>query len=435
VSIYVLGNEKTKEHIILRESGLKSGDSIDYSSVDSIRKVMQDRIFNLALFIQVKVVFDSVSESEKVCKIEVYERFFTIPGFNIELADRTFNEWWFVYNHKLSRLQYGISVVQKNCFGRNHTLSAIFQTGFSDYLNLSYQIPYFTANEKMGLNLSFQFLSNHELAYGISDSNRLIYTRNDTLLRNRSRFDAEFSFRNNAFFHQFFTLSFHTNNISDHVYSLNEHYLLKYNKAVNLISFSYLVDFNKTDIHFYPLKGMQIVADLSYYRALANTNFGQLNYNAYLAKYYSYGKNIYSAHSLQFFGTISPYFSYLFSPSLGYSGVFIRSYEYYLVKGNTISLVKNEAKYKLIDKWFLIKFLPLNKFNKVPLQIYPKIYIDAAYVADNRLFVNYYLNNTLLIGTGAGIDIVSYYDIVVRIEAGLNLLKEKSLFFHLNKGI
>lgn len=41
------------------------------------------------------------------------------------------------------------------------------------------------------------------------------------------------------------------------------------------------------------------------------------------------------------------------------------------------------------------------------------------------------LQNSLLYGTGVGIDFVTYYDKVLRVEYGINGLGESGLFLHL----
>jgi|GEM_PF-6443205 len=433
--INISGNKKTKEHVILREIDIKAGDSFYYFQKDSLIHSLQNKIFNLALFIKVKVFLDSLSVNERICRIEVSERFYTIPGLSIELADRTFNEWWYLYNHRLNRLQYGFSIIQKNCFGLNHTLSTIVQTGFSDYYSIGYLIPFIKLSKNSGFNLNFQYLKNDELAYNISDSNMLKYIRNDSTLRIRTRTDAEFRFQENLFTKHQITFSFHTNSISEKTYQLNSNYLLPGIKRLNFFSLAYLFDLNKTDIHFYPTKGYHVQANFSYSGLLSGQNFRHFNYNFYLASFNHHKKKAFLANSLYFEGLVANKPSYLYSPSLGYSGIFIRSYEYYLIKGTHLFLNKNELKYKITDKWINLKFLPLTKFNNIPLQIYPKLFLDIGFLSDKNLFSSFLLNNKYLLGVGTGIDLVSYYDIVIRIEAGYNLNREKSLFFHLNKGI
>ena len=63
-----------------------------------------------------------------------------------------------------------------------------------------------------------------------------------------------------------------------------------------------------------------------------------------------------------------------------------------------------------------------------------KVFVDFGYMYSKSELV-YSQNNTLLYGYGIGVDFVSYYDIVFRVEYSFNKQNEQNLFFHFNKAI
>ncbi|MDH5368373.1 MAG: outer membrane protein assembly factor, partial [Cyclobacteriaceae bacterium] len=106
---------------------------------------------------------------------------------------------------------------------------------------------------------------------------------------------------------------------------------------------------------------------------------------------------------------------------LGYGSKLVRGYETYIIEGVNYFLNKTTFKKTLIDgKFNLFGFVP-NQFKKVPYAVYFKTFFDFGY-AEN--YPNYVQNNLLsdqwIYSGGIGIDIVTYYDSVIRLEYSLN---------------
>ena len=64
----------------------------------------------------------------------------------------------------------------------------------------------------------------------------------------------------------------------------------------------------------------------------------------------------------------------------------------------------------------------------LPFSIFAKTYVDAGYSYNKKKF-NTNLNNRLLYTGGFGIDILTLYDIRLKIEYSFNQLGQHSLFF------
>jgi hypothetical protein len=65
----------------------------------------------------------------------------------------------------------------------------------------------------------------------------------------------------------------------------------------------------------------------------------------------------------------------------------------------------------------------------IPFRIFVKTYGDMGY-SYNKSFTQNSLVNRMLYTGGAGVDVVTYYDIVLRFEYSCNQLGQKGLFLH-----
>ena len=72
-------------------------------------------------------------------------------------------------------------------------------------------------------------------------------------------------------------------------------------------------------------------------------------------------------------------------------------------------------------------------FNKIPFKIYAKTFADMGYSYSTQQFSSQ-LNNTFLGSAGIGLDIITFYDLQIRIEYSINQLGQNRLFLHNEKG-
>ncbi|HEY4935770.1 MAG TPA: hypothetical protein VII44_04285, partial [Puia sp.] len=113
---------------------------------------------------------------------------------------------------------------------------------------------------------------------------------------------------------------------------------------------------------------------------------------------------------------------------LGYGDYYMRGLEKYVVDGVGLLLDRNTVMRELAH--FSIPFLRNTAHDHIPFGIYVKTYVDLGYVLNRYNNLNS-LQNTLLYTYGAGFDVVTFYDLVLRFEYSVNQLGEKGLFFHI----
>ncbi len=136
-SIKISGNEKTEEHIILRELDFKSGDLVSKEQLE----FNEERVFSLGIFN--KVNFKTITENEiNILEILVEESWYIYPLPFLKLRENSFK-----------RSSYGLNLLYKNFRGRNESIWALITFGYDP----TYQIQYYNPVLITGKNLSYGF--------------------------------------------------------------------------------------------------------------------------------------------------------------------------------------------------------------------------------------------------------------------------------------
>ena len=181
----------------------------------------------------------------------------------------------------------------------------------------------------------------------------------------------------------------------------------------------------------YPTTGyyldFQIVKDGM---GIMDKKLNALSFSSQIRKYWQLSDRFYFSGSVKTMLTVKPS-PYYFYNTVGFSNDFIRGYELYVINGQNSLLMKTQLRYALVkNKIFKFNAIPADKFNKIPLAIYLGAFFDSGYIDSDINYRNNSLMNEPLYGSGVAIDVVSYYDMVFRMEYNINKLNEKGLFLH-----
>lgn len=423
-SIVFKGDFRTAEQLLLRELNLKVGDCIAVDSLSTQLKTAESRLFNTQLFN--KVAADTLSiQSKKVLHFYLDERFPIFPEPNLEFADRNFNVWWTEQNHRLNRLNLGLGLLHKNFRGRREQLGVNLQIGYTQKYAIKYEAPFVDKAKKHGLGTSIAYLSNLELAYK-TDANKLKFKRfEDKVALQQLEIAAWYRYRPKfASTHQVM-IGFRRLQIHDSIANFyNTNYLGNNRSKALVLNFSYRLDYNGVDNWNYPLKGFRAIgiANLDY--MLGAKLLPSIHWQA--DWYSDLGKNWYTSlivRGRKAFGTNLPY---IFQKNMGYDFDEMRGYEYYVHDGTFFNIVRTNIKYKLLDHQFK---LPIRYFRYIPLKLYLKIHSDWGYTYTAQKGNNF-LSNRNLYAAGFGLDIVTLYDIRIRLEYTLNDNGNRALYLH-----
>ena len=433
--IFVTGNKKTKTDYILREVSVKRGDTIPYNQLRIQLNRDEEKIFNLRIFEETKATILEQEDNEVVIQITVRERWYLWPIPIFRLADRNFNAWWNTRERDLSRLIYGLTLDHSNIRGRGERLRLTAQFGFVRNWQLFYQIPYIDKQKKVGFATLFGFTEFKNLAYQTTE-NVLDFTSSDEeLLRESYSVAGAFTYRRNFFTRHGITLGYSQNNIADTIAALNPNYLGDSRTKQRGLWLTYNLIYDNRDLVYYPLKG-------SYFNFLIRRfglgiwdDVGIWSTEIGYTKLFDLGKNYYFGSRVQLNASAPFDQPFVNQQRLGFFRNFVRGYELSVIEGPVYLLNRNTFKKKLFHREFKIrKFTRMDQFAKLPLGFYLNLFLDMGWSEKYPMEISRF-NNTLLLGTGLGLDIVTFYDVVIRLEYSYNLENETNFFLNVRAAI
>jgi len=431
--IVLEGNKKTKDRIILRELTLKEGDSLTEAQLKSKCWRTQQNLMNTSLFVYdtVSFILDTAAQQAHI-KIKVQERWYLWPGLIFEIQDRNFNSWWATKD--LFRINYGVSLTVYNLFGLNQTLTMIFRRGYTEQYGASYRIPFINKKQTMGLAASFNYYRNNEVWYRTEDDILKFYRDYKNYVRQDQEAKIGVTHRHKLYIRQSLELFYKKSSVTDTIEKLNTNYYNKGQTSIAYSSLQYRFAYDFRDYKPYPTKGYYLEASVikDGSQLFTDTATNNLSLFASAKTYFKLFKRTYVMTALK--GRYMPLYKpmYYFNRALGYSEV-IRGYEYYVVDGQNFMVFKGNLRFQVIrPRVIRMPIKRLQKFNNISYALYVGPFVDAGYVQDNYFFKNNALSNELLMGAGIGLDLITYYDLVFRVEFSMNRWQQPGIYLHLN---
>src|SRR5215467_6379790 len=159
---YIHGNRVTKRYIIERELPFKKGDTMFMPDLIRAFEAAREHLINTRLFNDVIVSLKEFRGFTVDIQIDVKERWYIFPLPYVRPVDRNFTAWA-EKNYSLSRLDYGLRYSQYNFTGRNDYLRIWLITGYSNQVELAYDLPYVDKNLKHGFGFGFSYANVKEL--------------------------------------------------------------------------------------------------------------------------------------------------------------------------------------------------------------------------------------------------------------------------------
>lgn len=433
--IIILGNKLTRNTIILRELRLKKGDVVSEADLQIILKRDQQKLFNLHLFNTVTLRSIPMGNDTVDLLIEVGERWYTFPVPRFQLSDRNFNEWWENYDHDWSRVNYGLKLYQYNLWGRNHTLTLNAQFGFQKVFQMMYRVPYINKEQKQGLIFELDFAEGKNIADS-TVNHKLKYFESRSVLRNTQGVGLTYTYRNNFYISHRIKYEYRNTTIADTLYALNPNYLgeEKQRQQYDAISYEFINDHR--DISAYPLKGYEFWAGIHKSGIGFRKDLDKTQVFVKFAGFIDLKKDFYLANLTYAFVSTPNDLPYLNYGSMGYDKLFVRGYEIYVIEGPKFFLNKTTLKKKIFSRNWHLNDWPIQQFNYFPIAIYLKTYADFGYVdnypAYEQKSVNNFFTNKVISGAGFGVDIITAYDMAIRVEYTFTSLAN-GFFLHLKK--
>ncbi|WP_317167804.1 BamA/TamA family outer membrane protein [Spirosoma sp. KUDC1026] len=460
-SVGLIGNYKTKDRIILREMSLHTGDTVRLSDLPERITWDQRNISNTVLFVTVDIkttltTADSVytadtpnlttpvdsaglaASSEKPAQLAqldltviMKERWYIIAYPVFDIADRNLNEWWYDRGRDLRRTIYGGRLSYRNVTGTNDRLQLAIERGFLQRTVLSYSRPYIDKAQKTGLRFDLSYSTNKEIPYR-TQADKWLFVRSDELLRTRMYAELILSHRRGLYQYHTAGVRYNLNEIADTIARLNPDYFLNGQTRQRYLSLSYGYRYDRRDNVVYPLQGKLITAGGGISGLLPGDNFRFVDAYASMTRYWSLGKQFYLASGVRgrvTWPTRQPYYNLR---GLGSSVDMVRGYELYVVDGQRTAIWRNSLRYQLFNVRKELSWLHIRQFNTLPIAAYITAFGDAGYVS-STVAEQYQsrLANRPLLGTGMSLDVVTFYNLVIRFSGTINAQGKTGFFFNL----
>lgn len=430
--ILILGNRVTKERIILRELSLRGDTTLSLADLRETIERDQKKLINTRLFLTATIDILPIQDPYVDLIVRVAERWYTVPAPFFRLADRNFNVWFTNQNRDWSRVIFGVRFIKYNFRGLNQRLYLLAQFGFSQQFAARYLIPYVDKAQKNGLEFGVSYLNSPNVNYLTLD-HRLLFTKG--LDFGKRSVAALVGWRHRPTFYNthFVDLKYTHRQVADTVAQLNPNYFLGDSPRQRYFSLAYRFVSDFRDYIGFPLKGhyWEVEAEKLGLSLLNDVNLWRVS--AAYAHYFDLGKGFYAASSLR--GYLStprrqPYANFI---GLGYNTIWLRGYELDAIEGQHYAINQNTVRKRIFSRTFDISpVMPMPQFSSLPLAIYLNTYIDHGYL---RNTINYEqsnrLSNRYLMGYGLGIDIVTFYDFVFRVEHSWRIDGERGIYFHI----
>ncbi len=441
-SIEINGNEKTKEKVILRELDFQVGDSLSTlpskrgfisfgkkrimlndttSELAQIISYSRENLINTKLFLTVDLTLQQIQGKDYKLIIDVTERWYiwAIPVVTVDAPN--FNEW--LADRDKDQLNKGIFLGHNNLWGLSHKLWMVAYGGSSSRYGIGYDIPWIGKGQKIGLATGVDYQTNAVVEYGSEDNERqMLYEKKS---KESLTLMSKLSFRPKLYNYSNLKLSFNYKRISDQLYELNPNFLPDTAQSVFSVDFYIDYIYDSRNNQAYPLEGQYLKGFVD------KKGLGLISYDV---DYFFYGidfhfyqtisKKLYVAEMVKAVSSTTDNMSYDYMLNMTSDDNFLRGYDHFALRGEKMYYFRGNVKYELVEPGVRRpKFAsPDSKFFNIQYALYFNLFSDVGYIKNFSATnipgdPNYNpYNNKFLYSWGAGLDLVSYYDLVLRFE-------------------
>lgn len=423
--IIVTGNKKTKKYIIGREIGFKEGSAYSISEILSGIQTSKQNLMNTSLFVDATVNFTNWISDSMDIYADVKERWYFFPLPYLKPIDRNLNVWIKDYDLSLDRVNYGMKFIGQNITGRNDRLNAWLINGYTQRAALRYYNPFSDNSLKHGWGFDFSYSRNRELNFDTKENKQVFFKDPSKFIREQFYAGGLYSYRSGSVVRHYLRLGVQGETVADTVVKLNANYLG--NKAAKVVYPELRYTYQYFDLNYipYPTKGTSVEFELLRRGLGKGTDLTQLQLR--VGKYFTLPRKFYISSIAEANLKIpfdQPFFNQSF---LGYNDSYLRGLEYYVVDGVAGGFIRNTIGKEI----YAVRFntgLRSKTYGSIPFRFYLKAYGDAGYVYNKNNILTNSLNNKLLYSGGIGLDIITIYDVVLRVEYSFNQKGQNGLF-------
>ncbi|MDR2233583.1 MAG: hypothetical protein LBE56_10730 [Tannerella sp.] len=433
--IRISGNKRTKDFTILRELPFRKGDVFTVDRLIREMEVAKEHLDNTSLFNYVYVnyfpdtlMIDSFECIPVVVTVDVEERWYIWPQVSLKLEDRNLSSW--LKERDWNRITIGWGARIYNVFGVRHKITASHYFGYEQGGRLGYDNIALNSERTQMLGFNAMALFNHTLNTQAID-NKVIYVKDaDNFIDRTVAGGLSYTYRPGIRATHRINANYSWTQLDDTVLFLNRDYWGTESLENNTFRLQYIFNYEHRDYFAYPTKGYFIGVEASGITAdkmrffLASFNFKFQYYKEILPR-------LYWSSRLNTTVSFKNKKAYLYDQYVGYEDNNLTGYDYYVVDGQHNVLLNNDLRYALMPKRIVnLSFIRgLSNFRKIHFSLYAKLMYDMGYVYNDHAHPSNTLANSFLYGYGAGLDLVTYYDITLNVSYAFNKMGEGGFFF------
>jgi outer membrane protein assembly factor BamA len=426
-NVIVHGNKITKRYMVAREIVLKSNQTYTVGEVLEGLEKSRQNLLNTSLFVSAKTYFTNWQNDSMDVHAEIDERWYYFPVPYFKPMDRNFQVWARDYGLSLKRVNVGIKFMGENTTGRNDKLNIWLMDGFSRRIALKYYNPFSDPKLRIGWAIDVNQTWNKEIFYKSSNNKQLFYRDPNQFLRRDFYLGTTFSYRKGSINRHYLRTGWRTSSIADTVLIMNKNYLGDGLKSVAYPEIQYTFQHLKINYFPYPTKGSLFIADLLKRGVNEKMNLTQFTFR--YGKFHEFKKKNYFSVIADAYLKAPFNQPYINKYLLGYGDQYLRGLERYVVDGVAGGMVKGTLGREIFNVKLNSGFNS-KTYRTIPFKFYAKVHADVGYIYNNINVIENSLNNKLLYSFGGGLDIVSIYDFVLRIELTYNQFNKMGVYFH-----
>jgi outer membrane protein assembly factor BamA len=433
--IILSGNKVTQDRIIYREMELFQGDTLTFQTFCKLAMQSRTNLINRSLFNFVTIDTSHRSNQNTGIitidlKYNFIEMWYLWPLPIFELADRNFNSW--IENRDWTRVNYGVFITHNNFRGRMEKLKLLLRAGYNQNYMIRYEIPYITNRQDIGLGVWAGYSRSREIPYAIANDKHLLYKEDNSYIRNEYYAYMLVTYRKGFRNLHTFIVGYEGFAFGDTLIALNNDFTSLQRKNSSYFIINYQFKRDKRDHAPYPLSGYYLELDfhkkgIGLPQTEPNFHYLRTNFDIYtpISNRWFWASNITTKLSG---GGHQPFHM---RRGMGFANDFVRSFELYVIDGENYAISKNNLKFEILSpRVSNIGIINNERFSKIHYAIYANLFFDAGYAKSNNPWPDTRMQNNLLYGGGIGLDLVTYYNLVFRMEYGMNKFGELGLFFH-----
>ncbi len=424
-AINIAGNKKTKDYIVEREIALQAGVVYERGELNRLIRLTKEQLMNTTLFVTVELFVDTLTLEEIDINIIVKERWYLFPLPHFKIIDRNWNVWINDYKGSLDRAEVGGKVIHNNLTGRNDKLNLYAIGGYTQQLQANYFQPYFDKKLQQGYSLAFLAGRTREVNFA-TDSNKQQFFSLPDFSRQYLKAEVGYSYRRGSQMRSFARLSYNVETVDSVIASLNPNMFGNGRTKAEFVDLFLTYQYLNLDYIPYPLRGWMV--DL-YALQRFSKSVPMFQLGGKMQATWQFAPKTYMNFQGAFAFTLpskdQPFFN---QRMLGYRSLYMQGLEYYVVDGSMAGMLRSTLR-REVWGFTLKNIIPSKSHNTIPFRFFLKTYGNIGYAYANNPG-NSFMSNQLLSTAGFGVDIMTVYDLVMKLEYSFNQFGESGFFIH-----